>query len=106
MRLGTGTILETNAHPQIKMEFWVTFAGTKGAPNRIKIVKSLMNKPHNVNQLSEELRLDYKTVRHHIKVLEEKNFVSKIESSYNKVFFMSPLLEENLNLIEEIQAKL
>jgi len=98
--------LETKGHRETKMLMWVVFAGSKGAANRIKIINLLKKHPYNVNQLSEELHLDYKTIQHHIRVLETNNFVSKAGSSYPIIYFIAPLLEFNMEMLEEIQQKI
>ena len=98
--------LETKAHKETKMLFWVLFAGSKGAITRIKIVSLLKNRPYNTNQLSTELNLDYKTIQHHMKTLEKNNLVSKLGMSYASAYFPSQFLEVNMSLFDEIGTKL
>ena len=62
----------------MKKLMWWLIAGMKGGLNRAKIIKMLNDRPYNAHQLSEELNLDYKTIRHHIKVLEQNNLVQKM----------------------------
>jgi DNA-binding transcriptional ArsR family regulator len=50
---------------------WWLIAGTKGGINRARIVNEIHKRPYNANQLAEKLKLDYKTIRHHIKILKE-----------------------------------
>ncbi len=90
---------------QIKMLFWSVFAGSKGCINRVKIVLKLKNTPLNTNQLSELLRLDYKVVERHLEVLEKNNLVTKVGIRYSITYFLSPLLESNLNLFDEVADK-
>lgn len=104
MQLAQIQNLETKAPREIKMLFWVVFAGSKGAHNRIKIVNLLKNTPYNLNQLSGELNLDYKTIQHHIRVLEKNNFVSKNDSAYPTVYLLTPQLEFHMNVLDEIQV--
>jgi transcriptional regulator, ArsR family len=49
---------------------WQALAGTRGGPNRARILRLLEERPRNANQLAEELDLAYNTVRHHLDVLE------------------------------------
>jgi DNA-binding transcriptional ArsR family regulator len=51
---------------------WWLIAGKRGGINRARIIKALADRPYNMHQLSEELNLSYKTVRHHVKILEKK----------------------------------
>ena len=56
-------------------EIWWVFAGTAGGPNRVRIVKTLNERPCNANQLAEKLDFDYKTIRHHLRILKNKNMI-------------------------------
>ena len=87
---------------QFKMLLWSVFAGSKGCINRVKIVSKLSRSPQNTNQLSEELGLDYKVVERHLEVLEKNNLVSKVGIKYSITYFLSPLLESNLSMFDEI----
>ena len=90
----------------IKRLLWWLIAGSSGGLNRARIIYSLNDRPYNANQLSEELKLDYKTIRHHIEVLEKNNLVISTGSKYSKMYFLSPLLEENFFVFEEIWVKI
>ena len=52
--------------PDIIRLLWFLFAGTRGGDNRIKILDILIKNPLNINKISEELQLGYKTIQHHI----------------------------------------
>ena len=90
---------------QIKMLFWSVFAGSKGCINRVKVVLKLKQTPLNTNQLSELLKLDYKVVERHLEILEKNNLVTKVGIRYSVTYFLSPLLESNLNLFDEVADK-
>ena len=85
---------------------WYLFGGSKGAPNRIRIIDILREKPSNINQLSESLNLDYKGVQHHISVLEKNNLITKIGEKYGVLYFISDYLQYNLQAYEEIRSKI
>ncbi len=87
---------------QFKMVLWSVFAGSKGCKNRTKIVLKLSKSPQNTNQLSDLLGLDYKVVERHLEVLEKNSLVSKVGIRYSVTYFLSPLLESNLNLFDEV----
>ena len=61
--------MELMLDPNAKHIFWYLFAGSRGGNNRIKIIELLKEHPHNINQLAETLKLDYKAIQHHISVL-------------------------------------
>lgn len=86
----------------MKKLLWWLIAGMKGGLNRAKIIKMLNDRPYNAHQLSDELNLDYKTIRHHIKVLEDNNIVKSGDEKYGKMYFLSPAIEENYDTFIEI----
>lgn len=49
--------------------------GTRGGPNRARILHALDERPRNANQIAEHTDLHYKTVRHHLDVLVENGVV-------------------------------
>lgn len=91
----------------MKRLLWWLIAGTKGGINRAHIIKALKDRPYNANQLSELLKLDYKTVRHHLKVLLDNNIVTSGKSEkYGMMYFLSKATEENYKIFEEIWGKI
>jgi len=97
--------IESHSDKQIKMLLWSVFAGSKGCINRVKIVLKIKQTPLNTNQISELLGLDYKVVERHLEILEKNNLVSKVGNRYSVTYFLSPLLESNLNLFDEVADK-
>ena len=49
----------------------------------------------NANQLSRELEMDYKTVRHHLNVLLKNHLILEVGQGYGAQYFQSPELEQN-----------
>jgi len=81
-------------------------AGTRGGPTRARIVEILKETPQNANHLATSMKLDYKTVRHHLTVLEKNRIISSIGDKYGATYFLSQMMEENYVLFEEILNKL
>jgi DNA-binding transcriptional ArsR family regulator len=77
-------------------------AGTRGGASRAKIIMTLKETPQNANQLANQLRMDYRTIRHHLKVLEKNKMITTAGEGYGTTYFLSPALEENYVLLEEI----
>ena len=77
-------------------------AGTRGGPTRAKIIEILRDTPQNANQLANQLGMDYRTIRHHLKVLEKNRIVTTAGEGYGTTYFLSPALEENYGIFEEI----
>ena len=85
---------------------WWLIAGKRGGINRARIIKALADRPYNMHQLSEELNLSYKTVRHHVKILEKNNVIKPVGDTYGKLYFLSSEMEENYDVFEEIWEKI
>ena len=90
----------------IKRLIWWLIAGSAGGMNRARIIHLLHDRPYNANQLSQELGLDYKTTRHHLEMLEKHQMLATMGSGYGKMYSISPLLEENFAIFQEIWARI
>jgi predicted transcriptional regulator len=80
--------------------------GTKGGKTRAQIIKTLKKSPHNSNQLATLLKVNYKTIRHHIMILEKNKLIISAGDHYSTAYFLSELMEENYGLFEEITGKM
>jgi len=92
--------------PHSKRLLWFVFAGSRGGFNRLRLIQIIKEKPLNANQLAKELKLDYKAIQHHVKVLEKNNIVTKVGEKYNVTYFISTFLEVNMDTFNEIAEKL
>ena len=92
--------------PHARRLLWFVFAGSRGGLNRLRIISILKEKPHNTNQLANELGLDYKAIQHHINVLKKNNLIIKEGEKYGIIFFISTFLEVNMETFDEIAKKL
>ncbi|MBI4999919.1 MAG: winged helix-turn-helix transcriptional regulator [Euryarchaeota archaeon] len=90
----------------MKKLLWWLIAGTKGGLNRAKIIEALHKRPYNAHQLCEMLGVDYTTARHHIEVLEKDKLVSPTGDKYGNMYFLTPVMEENYKMFEEILEQL
>lgn len=90
----------------VKRLLWWILAGSVGGINRGRILELLFETPCNAHELSKLLELDYKTVRHHLKVLEKNNLITHMGSDYGKIYFPSDLLEKNKSIFDEIWSKI
>jgi len=84
---------------------WWLFAGSVGARSRIDIVYALREQPRNAQQLSEQLGLDYTTVRHHLSVLEKNRILLTEGEKYGKVYFLSETMDAHWAQLEAILDK-
>jgi DNA-binding transcriptional ArsR family regulator len=84
---------------------WWLFAGSAGASTRKLVLFSIKEKPRNAQQLSIALKLDYTTVRHHLRVLESNRLVLTAGEKYGKVYFVSDSMEAHWDGLLEIVEK-
>ncbi len=86
---------------------WWLFMGSKGGINRARILNLIHEKPCNAHKISEGLNLNYKTVKHHLKLLEENNVITCTKGvRYGALFFISDEMKSNYKLFQEIYANL
>ncbi|MGD6805524.1 MAG: ArsR/SmtB family transcription factor [Candidatus Bathyarchaeia archaeon] len=81
-------------------------AGTRGGPTRARIIEALKESPQNANQLATLLKMDYKTMRHHLDVLEKNKMLTSVGDRYGATYFLSQTLEDNYAVFEEIVKKI
>lgn len=86
----------------MEQALWYLLAGTRGAENRVRIVRVLGDRPRNANQLAERLDLDYNTVRHHLDMLEDHDVVEAGGGEYGKLYFLTNRFEHHRETFEEI----
>ena len=81
---------------------WYVLTGTRGGTNRIRILRALSTRPRNANQLADDLDLDYKTVRHHLEVLEENDILEDSGDDYGAVYLPTDRARHHWDTVEEI----
>ena len=90
----------------MKNLLWYLIAGTRGGETRGNIIELLNKTPSNANKIAGILNLDYKTVRHHLSVLEKNHIITSInKGNYGTVYFLSEIMKANLPLFNEIWAR-
>jgi len=81
---------------------WYVLTGTRGGPNRARVLRALDERPRNANRLAEDLDLDYKTVRHHLDVLVENDVVESSGDDYGAVYLPSERTRNRWDTVETI----
>jgi len=71
--------------------------GTRGGKARALILKHLSDKSYNANELATALNMDYKTVRHHLKILIKNGIVGKSNDGSYDLYFILNTLDLDLN---------
>ncbi|MEM3905969.1 MAG: winged helix-turn-helix domain-containing protein [Nitrososphaerota archaeon] len=74
--------------------------------SRAKIIIALKETLQNANQLATNLKLDHRTIRHHLEVLEKNKLIVSAGEGYGTTYFLSLIMEENYALFEEILKKI
>ena len=80
--------------------------GTRGGYNRARLINTLNESPQNANQLSQELNLDYSTIRHHLEALEKNGMVTSLGDGYGIMYFLSENMLDNYSFFMEIWEKI
>lgn len=81
---------------------WQVLAGTRGGPNRARILDAVQERPRNANRLAEETGLAYQTIRHHLDVLERNDVITSTDEDYGAVYLPSDRTRQNWDTVEEI----
>ncbi len=84
---------------------WWLFAGSAGGKTRKLVLSAIRQQPRNAQQLSEALHLDYTTIRHHLKVLEQNHLIVTEGEAYGKLYFISDSMEAHWTTLEAILRK-
>lgn len=90
----------------MKKALWFLIAGSRGGPNRARIIRKLDDRPRNANQLAEELDVEYNTVRHHLEMLLEYDVIEAGEQEYGKLYFLTDRFDAHREAFETITDKL
>ena len=88
--------------PGFRSLMWYLLCGTRGGPNRLRILEQLERSPANAHQLASSLDLDYRTVRHHLRLLERNGAVGRpVGDAYAAPYELSPYLAEHFQDLRE-----
>ena len=88
-------------HTYKHLLMWL-FSGTRGGPNRARIINVLREEPMNTNQLRIHLDLDFRTVKHHLEVLIDNEIIYSMGKGYGSMYFLTPRLEEHMDEFDKI----
>ena len=89
----------------IEHMFYYLILGTRGGPTRLTILDALHN-PQNTNQLATLLKLDYKTVIHHLDLLRKNHLIhSQEHKKYGERFELSNGVSELIKKVRKDSGK-
>jgi DNA-binding transcriptional ArsR family regulator len=92
--------------PELRRILWHLLGASRGGENRARIINELRTRPCNLNQITQRLGLQYRSIQHHIEVLRRNSLVTSQGEKYGTTYFVSPVLEANIGIFEEICKKL
>lgn len=87
---------------ELKKKLWHLIGASKGGPNRARIIMELAKKPRNAHQISEIIGMNYKTVRHHLKLLFDNDLITSANKGYGEMYSLSKSLLENFEQFKDI----
>ena len=70
------------------------------------ILKLLIDRPYNANQLAEAMAMDYKTIRHHLDTLIKNGVITMEGDKYGAMYFISKTMEANIDEFNQIWEKI
>jgi DNA-binding transcriptional ArsR family regulator len=91
--------------PHMMDLFSSVFTGMSGRYTRMRIICAITEEPLNARELSKKLKLDYKTIQHNIKVLEDNSLIVRVGEGYGDLFFPSDLISSNLPTLYKVIKK-
>ena len=66
----------------------------------------LIQQPYNINQLAEIIKIDYKAIQHHIRVLQKNNLITNSGEKYGVLYFISNYFEVNIEAFKEVKTQM
>jgi predicted transcriptional regulator len=90
----------------MEQALWYLIAGTRGGENRARIIRCLLERPRNPNQLADELDVEYNTITHHLDMLVDHNVVEPSGDEYGALYFVTDQFENHRETFEEITEHL
>ncbi|KTG09266.1 DNA-binding protein [Haloprofundus marisrubri] len=85
---------------------WYLLTATRGGTNRARIIRCLSERPMNANRIAAELDVSYKTVRHHLGMLEDHGVIEPSGDEYAKLYFLTDRFETHRDTFETITEHL
>jgi hypothetical protein len=88
--------------PELRRLLWFLLGGKRGGENRARIIQTIRVSPMNLNQLANELGLQYKAVQHHVKVLLSSNILVAAGEGYGTVYILHPWFKHHIEIFDEV----
>jgi PAS domain S-box-containing protein len=79
--------------------------GTRGGKTRALILRHLAEKSYNAHQLAKTLKIDYKTIRHHLEVLVKYEMITRNHDGYPDLYFISNNIAESIYSFDDKKSR-
>jgi predicted transcriptional regulator len=73
---------------------------------RARILNQLRTRPGNINQVSNRLGVEYRTVMHHMEVLKKNSLVVTTGEQYGQMYSLHPWLESHVEIFDDLCRQL
>lgn len=83
---------EHNNHQENNIELLLTFS--RGAKSRKKVLKALISRPKNCNQIRREVKLEWWTVQKHLQILMKANLIKHVDLGNIKFYKLTKNAKE------------
>ena len=85
---------------------WYLLVGSRGGENRLRILDLLQRTPRNAYEISIDLGIDYRTVRHHLGLLEGAGVVSRpLGGVYGSPYEVTSYLLANRDALDDLRRE-
>ena len=61
--------------PRFKRLLWYSIGGRREVPIEVRILDFIKSNPSNTNRIASELKVDYKTITHHLKYYTQNGLI-------------------------------
>lgn len=82
--------------------FWWLIIGSKGGAMRARMLQLICHKPMNVNQLSEALKVNYRTAKFHLDIMRKNGLVKATGPKYGLVYFPTQVCLAHKDLLMKV----
>lgn len=91
---------------EFKRLLWFLLGGSRGGENRARILSSIRRRPSNLNRLAKAIGMDYRSVQHHMAVLQRNSLVVSAGQRYGVVYSIHPFLLHHYETFENVCTEL
>lgn len=89
----------------VDKELLTLIKGRRGGKTTLEILDAILKGPYNSHQLSKKLKIDYNTVKFHLKIIYKHDYITREKFEETYFYYPTEKLYNNLkeyNLIKEI----